>query len=245
MPFTLAHPAAIIPFKRFCPRYLSFPALIAGSVSPDLSYFFGRLDLGPFAHHPLKGFLFGVPAGLFILVAFYVLRSPVLKVLPQRYREIFHPLVSHPAGTPLAILLSLMIGVATHILWDSFTHNHSLLVQQLPFLRISILPMGYTTVRLVHILSYICSFLGVFWLCLLYSRWRATEPPRVQLRNSFFIGALVFPISAIHHLMHSIYGLLVVGVLSLLLIYLAILRVAKPTAPTCPAPQPKDSIASK
>src|SRR5580765_3769567 len=157
MPFTLAHPAAVLPFKRFCPRYLTFPALIAGSVSPDASYFFGRLDLGPFAHHPIKGFLFGIPAGLVILAAFYVLRSPALKMLPHRYREIFQPLVSHPIGTPLAILLSLTIGVA-------------------------------------HILSYICSFLGVFWLCLTYSRWRATEPPRVQLRNSFFVGALVFPI---------------------------------------------------
>ena len=29
MPFTLAHPAAVLPLKRFCPRYLSFPALIA------------------------------------------------------------------------------------------------------------------------------------------------------------------------------------------------------------------------
>lgn len=237
MPFTLAHPAAIIPFKRFCPRYLSFPALIAGSISPDLSYFFGRFDLGPFAHHPLKGFLFGVPAGLFILAAFYFLRSPALKMLPHRYREVFQPLVLRRVGTPLAISLSLIIGVATHILWDSFTHNHSLLVQQLPFLRIPILPMGYTTVRLVHVVSYICSFLGVFWLSLLYSRWRATEPPIVQWRNSLFVAALVFPISAIHHLMRSIYGLLLVGVLSLLLIFLAVLRIAKPAPP--------DSLASK
>jgi Domain of unknown function (DUF4184) len=238
MPFTLAHPAAITPFKRFCPRYLSFPALIAGSVSPDLSYFSGRLDLGPFAHHPLKGFLFGVPAGLFILAVFYLFRSPALKILPARYQEIFQPLLLRPIGAPIVILASLFIGVATHIVWDSFTHNHSLLVQYVPFLRIPILAMGYTTVRLVHLLSYLCSFLGVFWLCLLYSKWRATEPPRVQWRNSLFVAALVFPISAIHHLMHSIRGLLLVGVLSLLLILLAVLRIAKPTKPPLPAPDP-------
>src|SRR4051812_40052597 len=101
MPFTLAHPAAVLPFRRFCPRFLSFPALIAGSVSPDLSYFFGRFNLGPFAHHPIKGFLFGVPAGLIILAGFYVLRSPGLKVLPASYREIFQPLLSRPVGAPL------------------------------------------------------------------------------------------------------------------------------------------------
>src|SRR5436309_15119874 len=122
MPFTLAHPAAVLPCKRFCPRYLSFPALLAGSVSPDASYFFGRFNLGPFHHHPIKGFLFGVPAGLFILAAFYLLRSPALAMLPRQYRAIFRPLFLHPIGTPLAILLSVTIGVATHILWDSFTH---------------------------------------------------------------------------------------------------------------------------
>jgi hypothetical protein len=235
MPFTLAHPAAVLPFKRFCPRYLTFPALIAGSVSPDLSYFFGRLDLGPFAHHPIKGFLFGIPAGLVILLAFYAFRSPALKMLPHRYREIFQPLLSHPIGTPLGILFSVTIGVATHILWDNFTHNHSWLFRHLALLRTPLfeitLPLASAeahTVRVVHVLSYICSFLGVFWLCLAYSRWRATEPPRIQWRNSIFVGALVWPVTAIHHLGHSLFLLFIVGVLSLFLILIAVLRVAKP-----------------
>ena len=236
MPFTLAHPAAILPFKRFCPRYLSFPALIAGSVSPDASYFFGRLDLGPFAHHPIKGFLFGIPAGLLILVAFYLTRFPALKMLPVRYREIFQPLVSHPVGTPLGVLVSLILGVATHIVWDNFTHNHSWMAHHFDFLRTPLFLVGTRTVRVVHILSYICSFLGVFWLCLAYSRWRATESPLIQWRNSLFIAALVFPITAIHHLMNTFAGLLLIGLLCLMLIFLAVLRIAKPAkSETVPA----------
>jgi len=231
MPFTLAHPAAALPFKRFCPRFLSFPALIAGSVSPDASYFFGRLDLGPFAHHPIKGFLFGIPAGLAILAVFYLLRSPALKMLPHRYREIFQPLLSHPVGNPLVILLSLLLGVATHIVWDNFTHHHSWMAHHVAFLRTPLFPIGTHIVRVVHILSYICSFLGVFWLCLTYSRWRAIEPPTVQWRNSLFIAALVFPITAIHHLMNNFLGLLLIGLLCLLLILLAVLRIAKPATP--------------
>jgi hypothetical protein len=251
MPFTLAHPAAVLPFKRFCPRYLTFPALIAGSVSSDASYFFGRLDLGPFAHHPIKGFLFGIPAGLVILAAFYLLRTPALKMLPPLYREIFQPLVSHPIGTSdtaadrnvraplwlqvcraaLAILLSLTIGVATHIVWDNFTHNHSWMAHHVAFLRTPLFSFGTRTIRVVHILSYICSFLGVFWLCLTYSRWRATERQLIQWRNSLFIGALVFPITAIHHLMNTFVGLLLVGLLCLFLILLAVLRIAKPANP--------------
>ncbi|MFP5073747.1 DUF4184 family protein [Neisseria sp. WLZKY-1] len=37
MPFTLAHPIAILPFSR-C-RYCYFPALVIGSLSPDFVYF--------------------------------------------------------------------------------------------------------------------------------------------------------------------------------------------------------------
>ncbi len=37
MPFTLAHPVAILPFSR-C-RYCHFPALVIGSLSPDFVYF--------------------------------------------------------------------------------------------------------------------------------------------------------------------------------------------------------------
>src|SRR5207248_3167527 len=156
--------------------------------------------------------------------------------LPCRYREIFQPLVSHPMGTPLAILLSLILGVATHIVWDNFTHYHSWMSHHVAFLRIPLFMVGNHTVRVVHILSYICSFLGVFWLCLAYSRWRAIEPTRVQWRNSLFIAALVFPITAMHHLFNTLVGLLLVGLLCLLLILLAVLRIAKPHKPdTVPA----------
>ena len=37
MPFTLAHPIAVLPFSR-C-RYCHFPALVIGSLSPDFVYF--------------------------------------------------------------------------------------------------------------------------------------------------------------------------------------------------------------
>jgi phosphatidylserine synthase len=101
------------------------------------------------------------------------------------------------------------------------------------FLREPLFHIANHTIRVVHVASYICSFLGVFWLSLTYSRWRATEPRRIQWRNSLFIGALVFPITAIHHLMNTFVGLCLVGLLCLSLILLAVLRIAKPAKTTC------------
>jgi hypothetical protein len=39
MPFTFAHPAAVLPLRRFCPDRLVWSALVIGTVSPDLEYF--------------------------------------------------------------------------------------------------------------------------------------------------------------------------------------------------------------
>lgn len=51
MPFTLAHPAAVLPFWR---SRLHFPALLLGSVAPDFGYFLaGRPVSG--AGHTLWG----------------------------------------------------------------------------------------------------------------------------------------------------------------------------------------------
>jgi hypothetical protein len=50
MPFPVAHLAAVLPLRRYCPRYLSFPALVVGSLSPDLGYLFGHLHTDWFSH---------------------------------------------------------------------------------------------------------------------------------------------------------------------------------------------------
>ena len=55
MPFPLAHPAAVLPLGRHYPRYLSFPALIIGSLSPDVGYCSGHFRLGEFSHRLLPG----------------------------------------------------------------------------------------------------------------------------------------------------------------------------------------------
>jgi hypothetical protein len=56
MPFTLAHAAAVLPFRPYCPRVLSFPALVVGSVAPDAGYWSGPLDLKRISHSFAGGF---------------------------------------------------------------------------------------------------------------------------------------------------------------------------------------------
>jgi hypothetical protein len=50
MPWTLSHPAAVLPLRRLTPQPLDFPALVIGSMTPDIGYYINRFDLANFAH---------------------------------------------------------------------------------------------------------------------------------------------------------------------------------------------------
>jgi len=96
MPFTLAHPAAVLPFRRFCPRHFNFPALVIGSITPDIGYLFGRWNVDEFSHSLPGSLGFGLPVGIVLMILFYSLRLPVIGILPKRQRQIFSPCASAP-----------------------------------------------------------------------------------------------------------------------------------------------------
>lgn len=100
MPFPIAHPAAVMPLRRYCPRWLSLPALIIGSVSPDAGYLFGEKGAGGFSHGFLGSFGFCLPAGLLMVALFYSLRAPLAGILPAPYQRALLPLCKRPPGSP-------------------------------------------------------------------------------------------------------------------------------------------------
>ena len=133
MPFPLAHPVAALPFKRYCPRYLSFPALVVGSLVPDLGYYFRA---GEFTHNLIPGgVVFDLPAALCILVVFQVARRLLISRLPPRWQH----MLAMPRGSwrhnCVAIPLSALIGVWTHLFLDSMTHADGWLVLHIHLLQ--------------------------------------------------------------------------------------------------------------
>ncbi len=169
MPFPLAHPAAVLPLRRHCPRYFSFPALVIGSLSPDVGYF---VDVGDFSHRLLAGsFGFCLPVGLLCVLVFYGVRWPVLGILPAGGRRALLPLCQRPAANPLVIAVSLLIGAWTHLLLDSFTHPENWLVKRLPVLLAPVLSLGPHPVLVCELLYTVFTFAGVAWLAVCYLNW--------------------------------------------------------------------------
>lgn len=237
MPFTLAHPAAVLPLRRYCPRFLSFPALIVGSLSPDLGYVFGKLKVDEFSHRLIGSIGFCLPAGAIMLVLFYGVLLPAVERLPSRYRQMVPPMSLKPLGAPTVVLLSLLVGAWTHLMWDSFTHKNGWFVQHLPLLQTPLVVVAGHSVRVFHLLWYGSSFAGIILLFLSYDAWQQTLEGRtlpkasINWRSAVLLAVLVLPIELVHHLVHGALGLGLVGVLTLALLIGIVLRIAPAKAP--------------
>jgi hypothetical protein len=225
MPFPLAHPAAVLPFRRYCPRLLSFPALIVGSLSPDFGYFFSPFHLGDFAHRLVGIVGFGLPTGVLILWLVSRIGPRIGRALPNPLRRVCAPLWQRPFGPPLAVVCSVLIGASTHVLWDSCTHQEGWLSEHLPILQSRIVQVGHHRPRLCHWLWYGSTFAGVAWLGMAYQDRREVANSsltpasrRVRLANSILVGGLALPIAVAHHLIHSPAGKFLVAALSGLLV---------------------------
>jgi hypothetical protein len=235
MPFTLAHPAAVLPLRRFCPRFFSFPSLVAGSLSPDVGYLFGTLNVDDFSHS-LKGSIeFCLPVGVVLLGFYYGLRLPMVELLPERQRKLFLSFCQKPIGSPLIVLVSLLVGVWIHLLLDSCTHKHGWLVENLPLLQTPVLSIGTHTFKIFNVLWYACSFAGIVWLWLAWEWWRnnlAGATPQVtswwkSLGKAILAGFLMVPIELTHHLVPGLAGLLMIAGYSVLIIIGIVLWMGK------------------
>ena len=235
MPFPLAHPVAVLPLKRYCPKHLNFAALVAGSIAPDLSYIFGPLGVSDVAHTMIGGLAFGVIAGLAMLGGFYAISPFVLAKAPEGLRCVLRPLCCPWDNRLGIVILSLAIGACSHVLLDSFTHTSGWFVQHLPALRAPLFPIHDRTIKVCHVMWYACSFIGVAVLFLALRNAQASEarPATHPVRKShlfeaFVVAMLLVPIELFHHVVRSRLGLAMVAAASLVLVLFVLTKLAAP-----------------
>jgi hypothetical protein len=227
MPFPLAHPAAVLPFRRYCPRFFSLPALVVGSLAPDLGYLFGPLHLDELSHQLRGSVVFCLPLGILTLALIYGLRSLALRKLPKACQPGFLQLPWPPLGSPGIIVASLLVGIATHLFLDSFTHKDGWLVERLPVLQMSLGSVAGRAVRVCSLLWYALSFVGVALVFVAFRNWQSesSSPPAAVSTKARWLGAIlvaiaVLPIELAHHLFRNWLGMLAVAFTTLLLLLL-------------------------
>jgi hypothetical protein len=182
MPWTFAHPAAVLPLRRWCPRQLSLLGLVVGSCSPDIGYHLHRFDIATRAHTLAGLFVVCLPSGVLLAVLLQRFSRVLIQPLPQRHRDALTPLTSGawPRGGRawLALVVSVWLGALTHVVWDAFTHHSGWVVQHWALLR-EPLP-GMTGPAAFHLLQHASSLVGALALLVAYRRFLRDRPPPAQ-----------------------------------------------------------------
>jgi hypothetical protein len=161
-------------------------ALVVGTFAPDLEYFL-RLKPGGGYGHTLPGaFLLSLPMALATLWIFHrVVKLPFTLLLPIGLQRRLAPFVGEfrfgGASNSVLILVSILVGIATHILWDSCTHHDYWLYDHWALLGQPIrMPFGrvFYYYQLFQDLSSVlgCAILLV-WFVLWYRNAKESDPP--------------------------------------------------------------------
>lgn len=163
MPFTFAHPAAVVPLLNKQQKYLIPSALIVGSITPDIEYFL-RLKLITKWSHTIPGiFTFCLPVGLFVLWLYHAFqKDAIVPLLPSFVQKRTPPPQTFsflPVQKFAAICVSIAIGAVTHIVWDGFTHSNGFWVERTLFLQESI-QLGVFDLKRYELLQDVSTLIG-------------------------------------------------------------------------------------
>lgn len=196
-----------------------------------MGYIFGELRVQDFSHQMFDGLLFCLPAGLLALIAFHRLCPLIFRFLPDVYRRELLPLSQRPLGSPWVLVVSVLIGAVTHLLLDSFTHKNGWMTEHWAVLQFPLFEHGHRTLRVCHILWYLCSFTGITWVCLVYQEWLAkiSAPARAatsgaRFGNAVLLAVAVMVMSGSHYLTRYWWVNFVEGAFTLLILLVFALR---------------------
>jgi hypothetical protein len=208
--FTFSHVAAAIPLKDMRARggnnFFDLTALVLGSMAPDFEFFIKlqpikqSMDI-PFGHTLGGMFCYDLPlCFLFAWMFHTIIKAPLFLHLPKpfdrRYTEFAwrkYNIIDIRSFT--VFCYSAIIAMAIHIVWDSFTHLNSPLVQYINWLSLPINLFDHT-VPLCKLLDHVGTVLGLaFVLRFLYSYNCATSVDPITSistsRKVFYFGAIL------------------------------------------------------
>jgi hypothetical protein len=180
VPFTIAHAAAVLPMHRLGRRILPLTALMIGSMAPDFGYFFSHEASRQLTHSLPSIISFSLPAGLVTwLFYIYVLEKATITLLSDRW----HTRFAHTdAVTPALIgraCIAIVLGAATHIVWDGFTHRGTFITNAIPALTGP--TPGFSWLPIYHFLHGLSSVVGV-GILIHWARGLHRQPARSQIR---------------------------------------------------------------
>lgn len=193
MPLTyLSHQAAVVPLKMWRPAWFDGTALAFGSMAPDWSYVANGSRFNVNAHVWPGMVWFAVSAATLATLLVRKLEPQIVAGLPRRpllMRDLGH---RQPVRRRLLVVIGCAaLGVATHVVWDAFTHDFRWGPHHIAWLRTQVTIAGRSMSR-AHLLQQMSTVGGaVVTIALLVAisrrrlvlRWRPEERVGVPRRD--------------------------------------------------------------
>jgi hypothetical protein len=186
VPFTLAHAAAALPFRR---SRLVPSALVIGTFAPDFEYLLRFSPHGRFGHTLVGSFILTLPLALLVLWIFHAfVKQPTVMLLPEgiqrRLQDHLDGFRFGGAANFVLIIASILLGIATHLLWDSFTHSTTWPYRHWSVLRQQFALPIIGPIPLYKILQHGSTIAGIGILSAWLVHWYYTAPSSAQLKES-------------------------------------------------------------
>lgn len=196
MPFTLSHAVLAPPLAKLLGQRLPIAALAIGCMLPDLHRLFTlRQDPTP---HLWSALLYpNLFLGLVFCALWYLLYRPAL----YRFVGVHHPLnlntIKSALGFVGGMILALLIGNATHLIWDGLTHHDFRSFAFQDFLAQSV-QLGtdiYPMHRVLQIGSSILALPFLLWMSLhYYKKYQQIKPVSIKVRD-YAVGLITLSVA--------------------------------------------------
>jgi Domain of unknown function (DUF4184) len=209
MPLTTAHPVASILLRKPMGRFGVLSALIIGSMTPDFHYFI-PLHVGRDHSHSLLGLVwYCLPMGLVSYWFFHrFFKHAFCDLLPLAVKQKIAWIIDQNKTSKqipfLAVVLSLLVGSLTHIVWDSFTHGTSPVVMAISPLQYPITYIGDYAVTVYKVLQHGSSVVGTLVMSIWVARWYE-KAPSIETINAKYNSRMIITATAIITIAYALY----------------------------------------
>lgn len=191
MPFTFSHPAIVLPLTYLPRQWFSLTGLVIGSLTPDFEYFLRMRITSNFSHTIAGLFWFDVPAGILLaFIFYYFVRDSLFRNLPTILKARLSSFMqfdwkNYFKNNRLVVTISVLIGAASHIFWDGFTHRHGYFVQTIPALQNQVNFLG-GQIQIFKILQHTSTLLGALVIILVIFKLPATKTEKENINLSYW-----------------------------------------------------------
>ncbi|MBC7722877.1 MAG: DUF4184 family protein [Pedobacter sp.] len=201
MPFTFSHPAIVVLLNKT--RFgLSLTGLVVGSMIPDFEFFIRMRTAENIGHHWLGIFIFDVPLALILCFLFHnIVRNLLIENLPTFYSRHFTVFSSFnfnrfAATNKCQLLISIVLGILSHLFWDAFTHYDGMMVQLLPVLSKNI-PLFKFAIPVYLVLQIVSSIWGLWAMHNYIKKLPVGTLPKQKSNNAYwhillYVTAFIF-----------------------------------------------------